>query len=164
MDHETTLNGDKQESPTSVLAGNAAALAHDLLTIGELQLQLLRADLGGVWSGAMWALAACLAAVGLLTAALPVALAGLGLWLADATSQAPWAGLLWVSLAAVVVICGLLGAGWWRFREQLAGLERSRREFRNNVETLKRILSNYSNHQQRADESSDFQSSSSAQF
>jgi hypothetical protein len=164
MDHETTLNGDTQESPTRALAGNAAALAHDLLTIGELQLQLLRADLGGVWSGAMWALAACLAALGLLAAALPVALAGLGLWLADATAQAPWAGLLWVALAAVLVTCGLLGAGWWQFREQLAGLERSRRELQNNFEALKRILSNYSNHQHGTDESSAFQSSSSTQF
>jgi hypothetical protein len=144
MDHETTLdgrqNGAERASPSRTLASNAAAMAYDLVSLAELQWQLLVADMRGVWSGALVAVGATIVALVIAVAAMPVALAALGLLLADATGLSPAAGMLLVVLAALVVTSGLLGAGWWHLREQLAGLERSRRELRNNLNTLKRIL------------------------
>jgi hypothetical protein len=165
MDHQTTVNGSHgRESPAQALAGNAAALAHDLLTISELQIQLLIADLRRLWRGALWALGAWLVGLGLLAAAMPIALAGIGLWLADATAQTPAAGLLWVALFAVLLMAILIAAGWWQCRRQLAGLQRSRRELQDNLATLKRILSNYSNRPQESDQPPSFQSSTTTQL
>ncbi len=115
-------------------------MAYDLVSLAELQWQLLMADLRGVWSGAVVAVGATIVALLLAVAALPVMLAALGLLLADATGLSPAAGMLWVVLAALIVTCGLLGAGWWHLREQVAGLQRSRRELRQNLNTLKQIL------------------------
>jgi hypothetical protein len=152
MDHETTLDGSPDgESATRTLAGNAAALAHDLIAISELQMQLLAADLRGVWRGALSAAVVWIVGLLVLIAALPVALAGLGLWLAEATDQSVAAGLLWAALAAVAITLVLVAGGWWQLRQQLAGLERSRRELQNNLALLKNILANYSNREHGTD-------------
>jgi hypothetical protein len=122
-------------------------------------MQLFVADLRGLWRGAIWALGAWLVGLGLLAASLPIALAGAGLWLADATAQSPAAGLLWAALLAMLLMAILVAAGWWHCRRQLAGLQRSRGELQDNLAMLKRILSNYSNRQHGSDQPSTFQSS-----
>lgn len=151
MDRETTVNGrDDHGSPSQALAQSAAGITHDLLTIAELQTRLLVADLRRLAQAALWGLAAWVAAVALLFALVPTALAGAGLLLAAALDQSPGVGLLWVALGATIVLAILIVVGWWQFRRQLESLQRSRQELDKNLALVKRILSNYAHRPQDA--------------
>jgi hypothetical protein len=154
MDRQAPVNGSKSGgSATEALARNAAGVTHDLVTIAELQMQLLLAELGRLARGTLWGLAFLLLATALLIALLPTLLAGLGLWLASVTLQTPAAGLLWVALTAGLLMAVSIALGCWKLRAQLEGLQRSRKEFEANLALLKRILSNYSNRPQDSQES-----------
>jgi hypothetical protein len=144
MVHQATVNGASHKAGGPSLARNAAGMAHDLLTMGELQMQLFLADLQSFARRGAWVLAAWLFGAALGAAALPILLAGLGLWLADMLNQSPAAGLLWVALASAILTATLIAAGYYQFRRQLGGFERSRRELHENLAVLKRLLSNYS--------------------
>ena len=125
MDHKTTLNGfGTRDASPHVLAQNMAGIAHDLITIAELQVQLFAVDLRTLRKGVVRGLVVWVIAGALLLAALPTALIGTGLWLADVAHLSTVAGLLSVAFGADLLAAGLSISGWWQINRQLTGLRR----------------------------------------
>src|SRR5262249_27047585 len=109
----TTLNGSSRTTrPAHDMVHQLAIVAHDLIVIGELQIQLFAADLHSIVAGVARAVVFWLVATVLLLAAVTLVLAGLGLLLAEATGVSTGAGLICVALVAVLAIGGLGFAGW----------------------------------------------------
>ena len=144
MDHQTTLNGSgSRDSSAHALAQNMAGIAHDLVAIAELQVQLFAVDLRALRKGAVRGSVIWVIACGLLFAALQTALIGTGLWLAEVAHLPTAAGLLWVALGAFLLVIGLLVSGWREFTRQRAALQHSTTEFQNNLAAMRQILSSY---------------------
>jgi uncharacterized membrane protein YqjE len=144
MDHKTTLNGSgTRDASAHVLAQNMAGIAHDMIMIAELQVQLFAVDLRALRKGVVRGLVIWVIACALLFAALPTALIGAGLWLADVTHVSTAAALLGVALGAFLLVMGLLIAGWLQFTRQRAALNRSTKELHNNLAAMRQVLSSY---------------------
>jgi uncharacterized membrane protein YqjE len=144
MDHKTTLNGSgTRDASAHVLAQNMAGIAHDVIMIAELQVQLFAVDLRALRKGVVRGLVVWVIACALLFAALPTALIGAGLWLADVAHVSTAAGLLGVALGAFLLVMGLLIAGWRQFTRQRAALERSTKELQKNLAAMRQVLSSY---------------------
>lgn len=148
MDHQTAVNGAARDVPARALARGAAGIAHDLVGIAELQAELLGADVREVARAAARGIGFWLVAAALFAAMLPVAIAGLGLWLANEFEWSPAVGLLVAALGATVLAAAAGIAGRAQFRSQAATLERSQRELRENIKLLKRVLMDYANREQ----------------
>jgi uncharacterized membrane protein YqjE len=144
MDHKTTLNGfGTRDASAHVLAQHMAGIAHHMFTIAELQVQLFSIDLRALRKRVVRGLVTWVIAFTLLFAALPTALIGTGLWLADVAHWSTAAGLLGVALGAFLLVVGLLISGWRQFTRQRASLDRSTRELRNNLAAMRQVLSSY---------------------
>jgi hypothetical protein len=144
MDDQTTLNGSpRRERSRHAMAQNLAGIAHDLLTISDLQMRLFADDLRALRNRVLRALAIWLIAYGLLVAALPTALIGGGFWLADMTHLSSAAGLLVISFGALLLVAGLFVVGWWQITRQRSELQRSRNELHNNWVAIRQLLSSY---------------------
>lgn len=144
MDHQATLiDRARPDSSAQALTQSLASIAQDMVMIGELQGQLLAADLRTLRQETLPGLVAWLMACVLLVAALPIALVGTGLWLADVAQVSMAAGLLWVALAATLLAAGLLLAGWRQLKRQRAGLQRSAKEFRASLAAIRQALSSH---------------------
>jgi uncharacterized membrane protein YqjE len=144
MDHKTTLNGfGTRDASAHILAQNMAGIAHDVITIAELQVQLFSIDLRALRNGVVRGLVIWVIAFTLLFAALPTALIGAGLWLADLAHLSTAVGLLAVALGAFLLVMGLLISGWRQFTRQRAALNRSRKELHNNLAAMRQVLSSY---------------------
>ena len=83
MDHQTALNGS--DRPSHDLNEHLGAMAHDVGRLAELQARLVVADLRQSRAALLCTSGCWLTASMLFVATLPIALAGLGLWLADVT-------------------------------------------------------------------------------
>jgi hypothetical protein len=141
MDHKTTLNGfGTRDASAHVVAQNMAGIAHDVITIAELQVQLIAVDLRALRKGVMCGLAIWVIAFALLFAALPTALIGTGLWLATVAHLSTAAGLLWVAFGAVLLVVGLFFVGWRQLERQRVGLRRSKKELRANLAAMRQVL------------------------
>ena len=144
MDHKTTLNGiGTRDSSPHVLAQNMAGIAHDVITIAELQVQLFAVDLRAWRKGVVRGLAIWAIAGGLLVAVLPTALIGTGLWLADVAHLSTAAGLLWVAFGAMLLVIGLFLVGWRQLVRRRVGLQRSKKELHANLAAMRQVLSSY---------------------
>ena len=142
MDHQATLNGSPgRDSSAPALAHSLANIAHDMIAIVELQARLFAVDLRALRKGVLRGLGIWVAACGLFIAALPTALIGTGLWLADVAHLSTAAGLLWVALGAVLLVIGLFISGWWQINKQRTGLRRSSKELCNNLAAMRQVLS-----------------------
>jgi hypothetical protein len=122
------------------LKEHLSGMARDLGRIAELQLRLAAAD----WRqsrGALLRAAACWLTAWLLSAAvLPVALAALGLWLADATALSAAGGLACVAGAVAAIASALVLVGWLQLRKQFIEWQRSKQELHDNIEALRRAF------------------------
>lgn len=144
MDHQATLNGSlRRDSSVEALAHNMANIGYDMITIAELQGRLFAVDLRAVRRGVLRGLGFWVAGFGLLVAALPTALIGTGLWLADVAHLPMAAGLLWVAFGSALLVAGLFTCGWWQLNKQRTGLRRSSKELRSNLAAMRQMLSSY---------------------
>ncbi|MEX2112873.1 MAG: phage holin family protein [Pirellulales bacterium] len=138
MDHQTTLG--ESPRPARDLRQHVAGMARDINRIGELQVQLLAADLGRARAKMLAGLGCWAGAVGFVLALLPVAVGGFGLWLSDVTRLSPAGGLLCAAAAAVVIAAMLLLIGWWQFRKQRELWGTSLAELRKNMAAVREAL------------------------
>ncbi len=126
-------------SPTRQLGRRAGGVAHDLLTIAELQWQLLLLDLRDLSGTLARRSAVLLGALILAASSLPLLLAGAGIWIATACGYGAGPGLVGAGLVA-----GALAAlgGWAATRTSAnpPGFARSQEELRANLATLKQLL------------------------
>jgi hypothetical protein len=145
MDHQTSLNGSTGSARD--LKAHLGDMVRDVARIAELQVQLLSAQLHQsrerIVRGAIcWA-----AALVLFAALLPPAIAGCGLWLADATELTPAGGILCAVGSVAIVVAVLARVGWTHFQGQLAMWEDSQRELRENLAALRDVFSRHATHE-----------------
>ncbi len=139
MDQQTALNGS--DRPARDLKEHLSGMFRDASRLADLQVRLLVAELRQSRAALLCAVGCWLTACLMLLAMLPIAFAGLGLWLADVTQLTVAGGLATVA-AAVSVLAGSLGVvGWWQFCKQVAAWERTRRELRDNIQALRHAFS-----------------------
>jgi uncharacterized membrane protein YqjE len=144
MDRQATLiDRPRRESPADALTHSLASIAHDMVTIADLQVRLLAIDLRTLRQGVLRGLVMWGVACGLLIAVLPTALIGTGLWLADVAHLSTAAGLLWVAFGAMPLVVGLFLVGWRQISRQRVGLQRSRKELRVTLAAMRQVLSSH---------------------
>jgi uncharacterized membrane protein YqjE len=128
------------ESPLNELQSSTRMLAHDIVALADLQLQLFRAD--GREMARQAAPKLVMAAVGVVIAAssLPLLMVGLAYALVELAEFPIWAAMLssaviGIIIGAVTVIVGI------KRLQPLSGIwQRSTGELRENVEFLKETL------------------------
>lgn len=119
------------------MANSIRGLVGDVITLGELQVRLLQADLRDGRSQLTQGIILLAISVTLLLASLPVALIALSYGIVEVYQLPMWAGFL-ISAAVGFVIGGILlwaGSRW--LATSLAFFQRSGEEFSNNLKWLK---------------------------
>ncbi|MCO6042365.1 phage holin family protein [Aeoliella sp. ICT_H6.2] len=115
-------------------------LVSDIVELGELQLELLKADASDAAKNMLASLAIAVFAACLILAAAPVLLTAVAHWLTQQTELSMAASLASVS-AVTAAIAGVLGASAYHLAKRGAkSLERSRGELQRNLAWLKSSL------------------------
>lgn len=128
------------ESPLKSARQSVAGFFHDLISLTQLQFQLLLADVQEAGSGMRTPIVAWIVA-GLLTiGAMPVLLFGIAWYLGDATRLSHGGALLATAVGFLVIAAGLLWWGAKKFSASAKLLSRSQHELSENVLWVKRAL------------------------
>lgn len=134
-----TTNGD----PTTLgdVTSQATSLAHDLITLAELQTRLLVLDVreAGKRSAASVVILAAMAA--LILSAGPVVLTGVSELIVANTTWSPGGAKLLVGLIAAVIGAAAGFAAFVRLRRVTDVLNRSQQELNQNLEFVKSLVS-----------------------
>jgi hypothetical protein len=135
MDYQTTLDDSGPD-----LRAHLAGMARNVTRIVELQARLMMADLRGARRAMITAAVCGSAALAVSSAALPVAIAGLGLLAAEMTPLSVAGGLLTAALVALIVAASLGAYGLRQLSRQRAAWESSKRELQTNLVALRHAL------------------------
>lgn len=128
------------ESPASKVGSNLAGLTHDLMTLAELQCQLVAVDLRDGLSKSLIPVVMIIGAILLALGTMPVILLGIGWSLVTSAGLSIGITFLLVSLAALI-LAGLVA--WWgstQLIQALSVLKRSQNELRENIRWVKQAL------------------------
>jgi hypothetical protein len=143
MADQTTLDNGRQagSNPAGAIHRRVRSAAHDIATLAELQLQLLRVDIHE--AGARMILLAALMLFGLVLAlgCLPVGMLGFGYLLKETAGLSLWASFLTVAGSGLIIVVVLLGLAWFRLRNSIAVLRHSQMELERNVRWIKQVFS-----------------------
>jgi cell division protein FtsW (lipid II flippase) len=118
-----------------------AAIAQDLADIAELHLRLLAADLRAIKRGSSIAAVLLVVALVLLGAAVPTAVIGVGILIAEQTELSMAGGLFLAAALSIAIAAATAAAARWQFRRQRDGLHRSREQLRTSVDLIEKVLS-----------------------
>ncbi len=129
---------------TEGVMGNLAEFGRDTLELGELQTKLISHDLNDcVRRSTVFIVLAAIGAL-ILIGLVPVALAGVGLLIAQTLQWSLWASLL-ITAGSALVVSGILALIALRgIQHSLESFERSREELTRNLAWLKTVLSSTS--------------------
>jgi uncharacterized membrane protein len=135
-------NGRKPiASPPDDLIGGVSSFGGNLAMLASLQGRLFGADAKDAASSAAPGIGAVALAYFLVSGAMTVALAGAGLWVAQAAGWSMGLGLLAVAGVAIVV-AGLLALfGLRRIQKSGASFRRSKEELERNIAWVQTVLS-----------------------
>lgn len=136
---DQTQVAERNGSPAG-LARDVGEFAYDVLTLAELQGQLLVADVQECSQKVLAPGLALLCGAALGLAGLPIALVALALWLQESLAISYAAGFLLSAGIAMVVGAPLCAVGWFLVRKRLAVLQRSQQEFARNLNWIKKVL------------------------
>ena len=127
--------------PERVLRHSVSQLGSDVLTLVELQAELLQVDLKEWTSGIVKAMIALVVGLVVLLASLPVLLIALG-YVLDATTTLPlWACML-IAAGCGILMAGICaGIGVWLMKRDKGALSRFKSELSRNVRWIKEVLS-----------------------
>ena len=142
MVHQTKIsegNGTPVPAPKA-LTRDMGKFAQDVLTLAELQAQLLVADVQECGQRVRVPGLVLLCGVALGLACFPIALATLALLLVEVFEASYVAGLLIAVAVGAVVSALLCVIGWFQVRERMAVLQRSRQELVGNLRWMKKVL------------------------
>ncbi len=140
MAYQTPLGANPTHTADPESHRTAGTIAAKLIELIELQVQLVQAEFGELRARTVWALIAGIFAGGLVLAALPTLVIGLGFYLSTRFEISTAAGMLSAGLAALLLATISAGLGWWKLRSQ-AAFVRSRAELAESIELLKQTLS-----------------------
>ena len=136
------MNAPSRENvpPDPHIVSNLGYFGADLVTLAELQLELLTVDSGEALKHArVPAFLICLA-LGFVIGSCPLALLGLSWWIANVTVLTVAQSALIVAFGGLVLAAILFFVAWKGLRLGVASLKRSREEFHNNLQWIKHIL------------------------
>lgn len=140
---ERTANGrqpNELKTARRSMTRNLGHVAHDLMTLGELQLELLKSDVRESMHRIVPASVMMIAGAVLAVGTVPVILISLG------HAIALWSGLTLAASFAISAVLGLIVAavvayaGYRSISRALTTFERSKRELIRNVQWLKETL------------------------
>lgn len=115
-------------------------LGSDVITLMELQAELLQVDLREWLQSFIRPLAALLGAAIILLATAPVALVSVGFLLAAKTELPLWGAMMTATLIGLLLAAASAGVGVWLVKRDRRVLQRFRTELRKNVQWLKETL------------------------
>lgn len=142
MDHQAKVaerNG-KPETPSQGLARDVGAFANDVLTLTELQSQLLVADVRECSRRALVTSLVLLSGLALGLACFPVALVTVALALVQFLEISYFTAFLIVVVAGAIGSLLLCVVGWKQVRQRTAVLRRSQNELVRNLQWIKRVV------------------------
>ena len=142
MGHQTKIsdrNGSPEIAPKA-LARDVGEFAHDVLTLAELQAQLLAADVQECGQRVLVPGLVLLCGVALGLACFPIALAALALLFIQVFETSYAAGFLIAVVVGAVLSALLCVIGWLQIRERVAVLQRSRQELVRNLRWIRKVL------------------------
>jgi hypothetical protein len=141
MADQTQINGSvRRNGAGAAFRENLSGLLHDVIELGELQVQLLLLDLSA--AGRRTALAALLVGSALVLAlgTVPVLLLAIGWTVVQFAGWTHAAAFALTGLVALVLAAGLAWFAWRRLNAAISKLSRSREEFATNVRWIKDAL------------------------
>lgn len=129
-------------APNRVMRRSIRQLSSDVITLAELQTELLKVDLKDWSKSIIRACVAGAAALVILLASLPVLLISLGYFLEQWTELSLGASMLAAAGVGVLIaaICGSIAL--WSLKRDQTILQRFSEELRKNIRWLKEVLSN----------------------
>jgi uncharacterized membrane protein YqjE len=124
-----------------VLGHSVSRLGTGVLTLMELQAELLQVDLKEWTSSFVKSMIALTVGLVLALASLPVLLMALGYFLSEATSLSLAASMLIAGVCGLVLALFVAGIGYAMLKNHKGMLRRFKAELRHNVRWLKEVLS-----------------------
>ncbi len=142
MSSQATMNGrnTNEPSPATGVGRNLAGLMHDLITLGELQCQLVVVDLRDARTQSIVPLLMILGGLLFAMGTIPVILLGIGWALVNLVGVSEGMAFLSVSLIALAIALSTAWWGWKKLNAAVAVVKRSQRELRENVRWIKKSL------------------------
>jgi len=138
MDDQTTLNG--ADPAVHGLRQNLSGLAHDTLTLAELQVQLLGVDLREARQGAGMAVGEMAVGFVLLLGCIPILMLAAAQALIEFLPWPASASYAVVAVVSAIVAVALLRLGWGGLFRSLKTIQRSRAELGETLRWLKTAL------------------------
>lgn len=130
-------------SPSQAVRHGLSDLAHDVMTLAELQIRLMKVDLNEGVSRLVAPLIMGIAGIAALLASLPVLLLALSAVLQEFAGISASLSLLLASGIGFALAALLVGMSIAAFRRSFPMLERSRTELNYNLEWMKHMLSRH---------------------
>lgn len=137
-------NGSSK-SPTKAVARSLGELAHDAVTLADLQVELLKTELRNEVGGTVKSVLLLVFAVVVILGCVPVLLMSLAYALVELADFSQALSLLIATLVGLVIAGSLAALGWRKLRNDSITLQRSRDEFSRNVDWIKQVLKHKSN-------------------
>lgn len=139
------MNGNRattaeSPAPARSMGRSVRQLGSDVITLMELQAELLQVDLREWLQSFIRPLAALLGAAIILLATAPVALVSVGFLLAAKTELPLWGAMMTATLIGLLLAAASAGVGFWLVKRDRRVLQRFRTELRKNVQWLKETL------------------------
>lgn len=134
----SSQNGRKRFPPQSVVQ-DVGEFAHDVVTLAELQVELLKADLQDFLKRMLIPVCLIASSAMIVLGSIPIALAALALGLVAAGLSYGLAFLLTTLIGFGIAAC--LGIAAWKTSSKMTTLfDRSRGELSRNIKWVKRVL------------------------
>jgi uncharacterized membrane protein YqjE len=142
MDHQAKISERNGAPPTTsnALAHDVGEFAHNVLTLAELQGQLLVADVQECGRRVFVPGLVLITGLALGLTCLPIALAAMALLIAQVFQTSYAAGFLITAAVGAAVSALLSAIGWVQVRKRVAVLGRSQQELVRNLQWIKKVL------------------------
>jgi uncharacterized integral membrane protein len=137
----TLRNGQSTATTVKAMRRNVSQLGSDVITLVELQTELLQVDLREWATGFVRSVVAMIAALVLLLASTPVLLISVGYFISQASDLSLGVSMLIAAGIGILVAAVFAGLGVWMLRREQGMLHRFRRELKHNITWLKHVLS-----------------------
>ncbi|REJ86623.1 MAG: hypothetical protein DWQ34_27000 [Planctomycetota bacterium] len=135
---QASINGKR--TGARQVSRNLSGLAHDVITLAELQAQLVACDLREGKAQAIGPIVVIVAGLLLALGTMPVLLLGLGWLLVNHAEWTESAAFLTAGGAGLAVAGLLAWFGWKKLKAALSTFTRSQQEFARNVDWVKSAL------------------------
>jgi cytochrome bd-type quinol oxidase subunit 1 len=142
VDDQTTMNekSGKPESASRRFARGVGDFTHDVLTLTELQAQLLAADLQECRQRVLIPTVLLLSGVAVSLACFPIALTALAMFLIQSLQISSATGFLLAFIVGAVLGILMTVVGWYQVGRRMAVLQRSKQELVRNLRWIKKVL------------------------